>query len=147
MTAPSPPPTAPAGDAAVALDVVFVQFDRRKYEGALERLLSLLDRLPVRSRVVVVDNAHPGDPARAVTARLVHLGGDNSSWEFSGFDRGLAYLDSLPEPAPVVALATDAFRAYGEHFLSLVTPAALAAARDLRAAVGWVDAWPTETTL
>jgi glycosyltransferase involved in cell wall biosynthesis len=133
---------------AVAVQVIFVQYDRKKYRGSLARLLGVLEGLDgIDYSVLVVDNFRPGGWTHRVDDRLTHIGGDNSGWEFSAFDRGLAYLDEIGARSEVVALVTDAHAAYGDAFLSLVTSTLLKAVVLRRCVVGWVDAWPEETTL
>ncbi len=133
---------------SAVLQVVFAQYDRKKYAGALERLLGLLSSLPgLDYRVLVVDNFRPGHWSHDVSDRLCHVGGDNSAWEFSAFDKGLAHLDRTGARADVYALVTDAFTAYGADFLSLITKEVFEFAARRRAVVGWVDAWPRPTTV
>src|SRR5262249_37454386 len=103
--------------------IVFAQYDRKKYPGALERLIAVMTRFEsVGYSILVVDNARPEQFVHHVDDRLTHIGGDNTSWEFSAFDRGLAYLDSIGARPAVYGLVTDAFAAYGESFLSLLDP-------------------------
>lgn len=129
------------------LQVVFVQYDRKKYAGALERLLALLERLTVDYRVLVVDNADQGSWLHPVSDRVTHVGGDNSGWEFSAFDRGLDLLDQWGCRAKAYALVTDAYTAYGSDFLRLITRRAIERAIESQACVGWIDAWPQEVGL
>jgi glycosyltransferase involved in cell wall biosynthesis len=149
------PPDAPVPTAAPVVEkaeprlaVVFVQYDRRKYDGALERLLALLDGLSgIPYQVLVIDNARPGDWEHPVSSRVTHVGGDNTGWEFSAFDKGLALLDGLPEKPDAIVLCTDAFSAYGDDFLGLVDANLVRQALALEACVGWVDAWPERADL
>lgn len=132
---------------SVVLQVIVVQYDRKKYAGSLERLLGKLAGLGVDTSVLVVDNFTPGDWVHRVTKSLTHIGGDNSGWEFTAFDRGLAYLDKIGARAEVVALVTDAHAAYGDEFLSLITPRLIRTVAKQKGAVGWIDSWPEPTTL
>ncbi|MEL7061761.1 MAG: hypothetical protein AAGN46_17175, partial [Acidobacteriota bacterium] len=127
------------------LSVVFVQYGREKYSGALEKLFVVLDRLEaVEAHVAVVDNADEGAWDHEVTDRLTHLGGDNSAWEFSAFDRGLAWFrdrrQANDRPADdLVLLVTDAYRAYGDDFLDLWTDEAFRLAAHHPVTIGWID--------
>ncbi|MEM7349431.1 MAG: hypothetical protein AAF657_01400, partial [Acidobacteriota bacterium] len=122
--------------------VVFVQYDRRKYALALERLVGLLTRLQrFDFEILVVDNAHPGDWQHDVSAKMTQIGGDNSAWEFSAFDRGVAFLADRQPATSLYVFATDAFLAYGAEYLELIDDETLAACVDLQAAVGWVDSF------
>jgi glycosyltransferase involved in cell wall biosynthesis len=132
---------------SVTLQVVFCQYDRSKYKGSLERLVGLLSGMGVDYAVLVVDNGRPGDWSHAVSDRLVHVGGDNTEWEFSAFDRGLSYLERIGARAPVYALVTDAFLAYGDAFLAHIDGTVVNVVQRRGAVAGWVDAWPAEATL
>ena len=133
-----------AGD-TVRLGLVFSQYDRETHDGALERLVGLLESLRgVQYTLVVVDNQLPGTWFHQVSSRLIHLGGDNTYREFSAFDHGLDFLDSLEQKFDVVGFATDAFRAYGEEFLELIDGQTIRQVLDLEACIGWVDSFDGE---
>jgi hypothetical protein len=123
------------------LAVVFVQHDRRRYRRALPRLLGALGSLQAETTFVVVDNAVAGDWSHAVSDTLFHVGGDNSAWEFSAFDKGLAWLAGQGRRADVYALATDALLAYGEDFLDLVDDQVVDCCLRRPACVGWIDSF------
>src|SRR5215471_10235159 len=96
--------------AEVGRQIVFAQYDQKKYPGSLERLIGFLTRFErFGYSLLVVDNSRPESFAHRLDNRITHIGGDNSSWEFSAFDRGLAYLDGLGTRAKVYGLVTDAF--------------------------------------
>ncbi len=124
----------------IRLTFVFLQFDRAKYPAALERLIALAVSLDAADyRIVVVDNARPGPWRHEVSDRITHLGGDNSAWEFSAFDRGVAAFEAEGAVPDLYAFVTDAFLAYGDDYLDLVTNATLGYALGLGACIGWVD--------
>ncbi len=124
------------------VSVIFVQYDRHRYGGALERLVSLLEGLETADyRIAVVDNGDEGDWFHQVSRRLLHLGGDNASWEFSAFDKGLERLEEQEVATDIYVFVTDAFLAYGEEVLELVDDHALQQCRDLMACVGWTDSF------
>ncbi len=124
------------------LGVVFVQHDRTKYPGALTRLIRALDGLSeVETRYVVVDNALPGSWSHSVNERIVHVGGDNTAWEFSAFDIGIQWLQSQPVEPDLFLFSTDALLAYGERFLGLVDNRVFDVALEQEACVGWMDSF------
>src|SRR5687768_13529389 len=132
----------------VAVRVVFVQYDREKYRGALERLVSHLESLQeLDYEVLVVDNARQGSWSHRASRRVLHIGGDNSAWEFSAFDRALALLDASHADCDAFVFVTDAFGAYGETFLELVKRDTFDRAVADNACIGWVDAWPAPCLL
>jgi len=125
------------------LAVVFVQFDRLRYPDSLSRVIGVVDRLKrADSTIVVVDNRQPGDWVHEVSARLIHVGGDNSAWEFSAFDLGIRFLKARSVSADIFAFVTDALLAYGDDFLELIDDRALDACASAQACVGWVDSLP-----
>ncbi|MEO1084034.1 MAG: hypothetical protein AAFY88_07315, partial [Acidobacteriota bacterium] len=133
---------------APRLDAVFVQYDRAKYPGAFERFLAVVDGLGVDYRVAVVDNAKPGDWFHVFSSRIAHVGGDNTAWEFSAFDRGVDFLDGTrgeagdwPGDADLWLIGTDAFLAYGDDYLDWVAPAAVRFCLEASTPVGWVDSF------
>ncbi len=133
-------PTSP--DDRLKLSVVFLQFDRSKYTVALEKLVSLVTGLEsVDSMIVVVDNANPGFWQHQLSDRIVQVGGDNSAWEFSAFDRGISFLATRNRPADIYAFVTDAFLAYGDDYLELIDATTLKYCLGLRSCVGWVDSF------
>lgn len=121
---------------------VFVQKDRRKYSWSLPRLLEVSSRFEEwEPHVVVVDNDREGDWEHAVSDRLTHVGGDNTHWEFSAFDRGIAWGRERLDGPELWVLATDACLAYGQDYLELVTPVVAQLAVGESACVGWIDSF------
>jgi hypothetical protein len=122
--------------------VILSQYDRLTHHGALGRLIRVVDGLEsIDYRLVVVDNAEPGDWVHRVSERLIHAGGDNSCREFSAFERGVEVLERLGIETDLYILVTDAFMAYGEEYLDLVGEDAIRLAMDQAACVGWVDSF------
>jgi glycosyltransferase involved in cell wall biosynthesis len=127
---------------SIKLSVIFVQYFREKYRGALEQLIALLNRLTsIEATLVVVDNAEPGTWNHEVTAQLVHIGGDNSCHEFSAFERGLRYLAASKCETDVYAFVTDAFTAYGDRYLDLIDTETIQSCLALEACIGWTDSF------
>lgn len=135
----SPLRAEPSSSSKPCLAVVLVQYDREKYRGALERLLAVVDRLSATATVVVVDNRYPKMKTRRVSDQLIHIGGDNSAWEFSAFDKGVRFLDRSGIRPDLYAFVTDAFMAYGDAFLELIDDQAVETALRLGACLGWID--------
>jgi polysaccharide biosynthesis protein PslH len=135
------------GQRTISVQVLFVQYDRKKYEGAFERLLGLLDALSgIDYSLLVVDNLEPGEWSHPISSLVVHAGGDNSAWEFSAFDRGLRQLerDGSRRSRDLYLFVTDAYAAYGDEFLALIDRGVFERALSSGACLGWVDSWPDE---
>lgn len=123
-----------------SLAIILVQYDRRKYPEALRRLVQKTHELKdTKTTVVIVDNLLPGDWYHEVGLDLFHLGGDNSAWEFSAFDRGVRFLAERQQKPDLYAFVTDAFTAYGDGFLDLIDDSAVEYTLQLGACSGWVD--------
>jgi hypothetical protein len=127
--------------------VVFLAFGRDHLDGGLRVVEELVARLlpgwPLRT--VIVDNALAGDVEIELMNGRVYLSGDNSSREFSGWDRGLAWLRAAYRPGPdaVVLLANDTFhRPDKQRHFDAFTPERTSAALAAGALVGYVDAYP-----
>ncbi len=128
----------------IRLSAIVTQYDRRKYPKAIETLIALLDSLDeVSFRVLVVDNASDQEQwEHEFTDRLIHLSGDNRSWEFSAFDRGIDYARRHPFDEDLFLFVTDAYMAYGSEFLELIDREVVAASVAWQACFGIVDAFP-----
>lgn len=104
---------------------IFVRYGTEKYSRAEQDLADLFRvQLPgVKRDTVVVDTALPSSEIDTRSGRVV-IGGDNSSWEFSGFDSGLSYIGDQILNYDLVNLTTSAFRqlytGYLERFRSNV---------------------------
>lgn len=130
----------------IRLTVVFVQYDRKKYSRALDRMIAFLTGFEADYRIVIVDNAHPGTWMHQVCANIVQVGGDNSAWEFSAFDHGLDFLADSGRVSDVYGFATDAFLADGDEYLDLIDDDCLRYCLDLEACVGWIDSFGEDHT-
>jgi len=120
---------------------LLVRFGSEKYPAALEDLEALYARqLPAADRTtIVVDNAlEPGHEHR-VSASCVVIGGDNRQWEFSGWDRALAYVGRDVFAFDLVHLCTSAFRTLYTAYLDRLSDTMLRAVRGRGVALGHVD--------
>ncbi len=126
------------------LVVFFCQYDRSKYQGSFERLVRIVDGWTgIDWKIVVLDNARPGDWVHVVSGRIVQVGGDNTGWEFSAFDKGIDYVrrDADPPDFDLYLFVTDAFLAYGEEYLQRIDEFALRASAESGACLGWMDSF------
>ncbi len=130
----------------VGLSVVLLQYEAGgRYPRALRRLLAVLDRLrSVELSLLLVDNVREGDWRHEISGDVLQIGGDNSAWEFSAFDRGLEVLAEWRPETELVVLVTDAFQAYGEEYVDLIDDGVVESASRLGACVGWMDSFGFE---
>lgn len=123
-----------------SLAIILVQYDRQKYPEALRRLIQKANEFEeTETTLVVVDNLLSGNWYHEVAPNFFHLGGDNSAWEFSAFDRGCRFLAERQHKADVYAFVTDAFTAYGDAFLELINDRTLDYTIEFDSCSGWVD--------
>jgi hypothetical protein len=125
---------------------VLVTFGAAHRDAALEALREVAARFGATLRGVVVDNALEGRFEIELDSAFTCVSGDNSSREFSGWDRGLAWLESAHRLGSDdnLFLANDTLhRSYGRGWLD-----GFSAARAVGGSLlGWVDAYPREVTL
>jgi hypothetical protein len=134
------------------LYAVLVTFGPAHRDGALEALRRTASRLcPERKLLgVVVDNAQGGNLEIELDGAFTCVSGDNSQHEFSGWDRGLQWLDSVFRAADgdLLLLGNDTLhRSYGRAWLDGFAPSRLAEAVGGGGLLGWVDAYPSEVSL
>jgi hypothetical protein len=126
--------------------LVFVEFGQQHERAALDLLVSTLGRVcPGASvRTVVVDNALDRDVEHEIARGFHRLNGDNTLREFSGWDRGMAWLERRYAPAPesIVVLANDTVARADKRDRVRDIPADRVAAASRGALVGWIDEYP-----
>jgi GT2 family glycosyltransferase len=134
--------------------LVLVEFGQARERAALDLLIPTLQRVfpGATLRTVVVDNALAGTPDCAIDRACDRISGDNTLREFSGWDRGLAWLDARRTLAPdsIVVLANDTVVRADKHDRVRDLPAdRVRAAADGAdgALVGWVEEYPREVEL
>jgi hypothetical protein len=131
--------------------LVFLEFGRTHEQAALDLLASTLRRAcpGATLRAVVVDNALGGNEQYALGSVCHRVSGDNLLREFSGWDRGLGWLEQRYAPAPesIVVLANDTVVRPEKHDRVRDLPADRLGAAAGGALVGWVDEYPRAVTL
>jgi len=121
--------------------VLLVRYGTEKYPSALTDLLDFYRvQLPgVDPELIVIDNALPPAHQEDLGRNIILIGGDNASWEFSGWDRGIAFAGRQLEQFDLVQLATDAFRALNSAYLDGITQRMLDVITHRAAALGHID--------
>jgi hypothetical protein len=130
--------------------LVLLEFGQQHERAAVDLLLPALERISPAAHVrgVVVDNALSSNAEITFGPDLQRINGDNTLREFSGWDRGLSWLERRyrPEPDSIVVLANDTIvRAEKRDRLDVPSGRAEAARRG--ALVGYVEAYPRPVTL
>jgi hypothetical protein len=126
--------------------LLLLEHGREREQKAIDLLDSTLRRLFPGSRrqTAIVDNAMADDSHTAVDEHVDRISGDNTLREFSGWDRGLAWLDRHHAPAPdsVVVLANDTIVRPDKSERVRDLPTERGAMASQGALVGWVDEYP-----
>lgn len=131
--------------------LVLLEFGQEHEQTALELLVPTLHRVFPGAivRGTVVDNALGGHVEVAIDHQIDRVSGDNTLREFSGWDRGVAWLDRRHAPAPdsIVVLANDTVVRAEKHERVRDLPADRVRAAADGALIGWVEEYPREVEL
>lgn len=120
---------------------LLLRYGTDKYGGADERLERLLTRaFPGAERyTVIIDNALPRSTGESLSSTRMLIGGDNTAWEFSGWDRGVQFIGSRLGHFDFVHFATDAFEQFDDDFAEQFNTPVLEALRFGPAMAGHID--------
>jgi hypothetical protein len=127
---------------------ILARYGTAKYTDALQDLRTLFARqMPELDHdVLVVDNALPPSQAER-TGKIEIIGGDNTVWEFSGWDRGVAYIGARLDEYDYIHLATSAFRQLYVAYLDRFDADMLGLVRGRAVALGHIDYFDNPVTL
>lgn len=134
--------------------VIFLVYGDKHISSGIGCIQSILSRMfkNVAIEYLVVDNSLPVGFVRK-KKNYEYIGGDNSLWEFSGWDLGYTYLKQkgVFTDTTLVLFANDTFhrRAYknGGDFLSVFDKDIVQDKDVLRSAIGYMDDFPTNVSL
>jgi len=134
------------------LAVVFVEYDRKKGGSAdqtfaiLQQYLSTLKGCGIT--YVRVDNKYENMPVTKTDRNTFTVGGDNSSREFSGWQRGINALASLQCPYDLILITNEMFLKPGPSFLQdYATPELLKKSLSEKKIIGRIDTTFQDYTL
>jgi hypothetical protein len=133
--------------------LVLVEFGQQHERAALNLLIPTLHRLFPAAivRVAVVDNSMSmsNDLEFQIERQVDRVSGDNSLREFSGWDRGIAWLEQryTPPAESMFVLANDTVVRKDKHDRVRDLPADRVSAASHGALVGWIDEYPRPVEL
>jgi hypothetical protein len=124
--------------------LLFVRHGGERYSHALDELTRLYERRAPRLRrsTIVIDNALPAEVWKELGPDSLIIGGDNTWWEFSGWQRAIDQLGSEVRKYDVVHLVTSAFGTLYTDYLNRFCPQIAEVAAERPVAVGHVDYYP-----
>jgi hypothetical protein len=141
----------PGFSRTVEVFLVLAEFGQTREQPSLELLLPTLRCLfpDAIVRGAVVDNSLTGDAEEAIGDGLARLSGDNTLHEFSGWDRGIAWLEQRRAPSPdsIFVLANDTVVREDKRDRVRGLPVDRAAEAARGSLVGWVDEYPRTVNL
>ena len=135
--------THPEADTSLRVLTILARFGSDQYADAEDEIAGLFGRqMPAIERhVIVVDNALPRDVVDERNDGSVLIGGDNSSREFSAFDRALEFVGEDIWSYDFVHFATSAFNTLYVAYLDRFAPSLLAAAAGRPVCIGHIDCY------
>ena len=120
--------------------VLFLQYDTGKYSGAYERMRNCLSRIKgVDWIIFCIDNRTAFTGVMPTEPNVYVLGGDNSSWEFSGWQVGLEQAKKIAPDYDGVLFINDAFEVSGPSFLSKLSSRYIKLMFTLNIPIGAID--------
>ena len=100
------------------LAVLFLEYDNGKYNNSFEFFKSLVDQFKNCDKYYfIIDNLRTENSFVKLNEVMCRINGDNSTWEFSGWQKGLNHLKRTNVDYDAVLFANDAFFAYGWSLL------------------------------
>jgi hypothetical protein len=124
--------------------VLFVRHGAERYSHALDELTGLYERRAPRltRSTIVIDNALPAEWSKELGPDSLLIGGDNTWWEFSGWQRAIDQLGSEVKKYDVVHFVTSAFGTLYTDYLERFCPQIVELAAERPIAVGHIDYYP-----
>jgi hypothetical protein len=128
---------------------LLVRYGTEKYGTAWEGIQALFsgNAGSVDLRIIVIDNAVHKDCIETLAPRVTLIGGDNRAWEFSAWDKGLAFAAVDLKRYDLVNISTSAFNTLYTRYLDRVSDALLEEIAGRAIACGHIDYYPQPVSL
>jgi hypothetical protein len=98
------------------LAVLYVYADKKRYPNTFNYLSRLIKRINGFEVIVVkMDNFSEHKEARKEGHNVYDIGGDNTYWEFSGWKKGMAFLQEKHIEPDLVMFVNDAFMNHSKY--------------------------------
>lgn len=122
---------------------LFVRYGKEKYVDADLRVKQvILERFPsISHKMIVIDNSLPNSFVDADNPDCIVIGGDNSQWEFSGWDCALRFLGKEVWAYDLVHLATSAFETLYTKYIDIFDRSMLEFAANRCVVLGHIDCY------
>jgi len=99
--------------------VLFLKYGEDKYPGSFNTLFYYLEQIKCEKIYIIIDNKCTL-PKIIISENINYINGDNSEWEFSGWDKGLSYAKNAGFQYDLVLVVNDSFMVYGSSFIQLL---------------------------
>lgn len=96
--------------------VLYLQFFE-KYKESFSILHSLLKKLGFDAFYCIIDNKNSSQREESISNNIIRIPGNNSSGEFSGWQRGIEFIKKSNIQFDVVLLMNDSFLVHGTNFI------------------------------
>lgn len=98
------------------LAILFLEYGNGKYPNSFVRFKPYADKLDCSKCYYIIDNMEK-ENYLIESSNMYRINGDNSNWEFSGWQKGINYLRQNNIHYDAILFANDAFFAYGWSLL------------------------------
>jgi hypothetical protein len=125
--------------------ILFVRHGTDKYQDALNKLdrIYQTQAASVKRHTIVIDNAMPADFSEDYRPDCQLIGGDNTAWEFSGWQRALDMLgDDLKHCFDAVHFVSSAFTMLYTDFIDVFSQPIVEVAAQHPVCTGHIDYYP-----
>jgi hypothetical protein len=128
---------------------LLVRYGTEKYGTAWETIQAIFSRNTgsVDLSIIVIDNATQDDCIETLAPRVTLIGGDNRAWEFSGWDKGLAFAGVDLNQYDLVNISTSAFNTLYTRYLDRFSDALLEELVGRAITCGHIDYYPQPVSL
>jgi hypothetical protein len=99
------------------ISVVYLQYDKNKYPYSFQYITGCLNKIDAEISYIVVDNFNCNKSIEKF-GNVHVIGGDNTNWEFSGWQKGFEYTRGNIN-SDLIIFCNDSLRSYRHKMLEL----------------------------
>jgi len=99
------------------ISVVYLQYDKNKYPYSFQYITGCLNKIDANISYIVVDNFNC-NKSNEQFGNVHVIGGDNTNWEFSGWQKGFQYTRQNID-SDLIIFCNDSLRSYRHKMLEL----------------------------
>ena len=127
------------------LAILYLQYDIQKYGDSLGKLKKYLSGIKLfKKTIFIIDNKNEDKPLEEIEKNIYYTGGDNSCWEFSGWQKGYELLKNSNIKYDIVLFVNDSFQSYGGSYLEYINDYMVLKSLFKNYAMGEIDGYDEE---